>query len=70
MSRTQDEILAEAGGDVYLALSIACGRLDWTMPRISAGYLRADTSRLKWSPKPPPSPITADDWIGIPEKPE
>jgi hypothetical protein len=70
MNRTRDEILAEAEGDVYLALSIACGRLDWTMPRISAGYLRADTSRLKWQPKPPPSSLTSDEWIGSPAKPE
>lgn len=70
MNRTRDEILAEAEGDKDLALSIACMRLDWAMGRMSAGFIYADTSRLKWQPKPPPSSLTSDEWIGSPGKPE
>jgi hypothetical protein len=69
MTETEASILAEAGGDVYLALAMACDRLDWTMPRISAGYVRADTSKVKRAPKPVPPAIT-DEWIETSERPE
>jgi len=70
LTDTEATILAENGGDMECAFRDACRLYEWAMSHMSAGLVRADTSRLKWQPKPPPSAATSDDWIGTIEKPE
>jgi hypothetical protein len=68
---TRDEILAEAAGDVDRALDLACAYYDVSRGHISAGFIRANTSHLAWTPKPVPDASTSDDWIDQKrEKPE
>lgn len=54
---TRSEILAEAGGDPWIALDLACTYYDRARQGISAGYWRANTSHLSWNAKPPPNPV-------------
>lgn len=68
MTDTEAAILAENGGDLQCAFSDACRLYDRVRRLVSAGYLRADTSKMEWNPKTPPA-IT-DEWIGTVEKPE
>lgn len=68
---TEAELLEETGGDLRHALKLACMEIDWLCRHVSAGLVRANTSRLKWTPKPPLDvTATSDEWIGTKERPE
>ncbi len=63
MSRTEQEVLEETNGDLLAAYRLVCSCYDRARGMVSAGYARADTSRLAWNPKPPPDEALGDDWL-------
>ena len=61
---TETEILEETGGDLLQAYRLVCRCYDDARRMVSAGYARADTSRLEWNPKPQPdTSATDDEWL-------
>jgi len=62
--KTEEQLLNDNGGDYPAALREACICYNWAMDQISGGYVRANTSHLRWTPKPlPDTSSTGDDWL-------
>lgn len=66
---TRDEILAEAGGDIDTALTLACSYYDASRHFMSLGLIRGNAYAKPRPPKPL-APAVTDEWIGTQENPE
>ena len=61
---TEEQLLRDNNGDYVAALRDACLCYDWARKQVSAGFVSANTSHLKWNPKPlPDTSSTGDDWL-------